>query len=59
MERYLERLIRTALADARAAGLDHPGQTRRAVSEVLRTRPDLTDNDLYEAVDRLRRENSA
>lgn len=59
MERYLERLIRSALADARAAGLDYPCQDRRAVQEILRSRPDLSDSELYAAVDRVRWEISA
>lgn len=53
MDAHLERLIRLALADARAAGLDYPGQTYRAVREVMQTRPDLSDLEAYEAVDRV------
>lgn len=56
METHLERLIRTALAEARAAGLDYPGQTYRAMSEVMRLRPDMTDTDALKAVDRVHRD---
>lgn len=59
MEKYLERIIRVALADARAAGLDYPGQAHKAVREVRQTRPDLTDNEVYDAVDRVSWEVSA
>ena len=54
MERHLERVIRTALADARAAGLDYPGQTNRVIRELLQTRPDLSDIEAYRAVDQVR-----
>ncbi|MFQ6018890.1 MAG: hypothetical protein ACE5KF_11945 [Kiloniellaceae bacterium] len=54
MVTHLERVIRLALADARAAGLDYPGQTYQAVRELLQTRPDLTDSEAQEAVDRVR-----
>lgn len=53
MDTHLERVIRAALAEARAAGLDYPGQTNRALREVLQTRPDLTDSEAYKAVDRV------
>ena len=53
MDAHLERVIRTALAEARAAGLDYPGQTNRALREVMQTRPDLTDIEAYKAVDRV------
>ncbi|MEE8505670.1 MAG: hypothetical protein V3S40_05530 [Kiloniellales bacterium] len=56
METYLERLIRTALVEARAAGLDYPGQTNRALSEVMRMRPDMTDTEALTAVDRVHRD---
>ena len=54
MESHLERVIRLALADARAAGLDYPGQTHRAIREILQARPDLTDSEAFKAVDRVR-----
>ncbi len=54
MERHLERVIRTALADARAAGLDYPGQTNRVIRELLQARPDLSDIEAFRAVDRVR-----
>jgi len=38
----LGRIITQALADARSAGLDHVGQTQRAVTAVLVVRPDMT-----------------
>jgi|GEM_PF-3590736 len=54
MERHLERVIRTALADARSAGLDYPGQTNRAIRELLRARPDLSDIEAFRAIDQVR-----
>jgi hypothetical protein len=54
MERYLERVIRSALADARAAGLDYPGQTNRVVRELQQARPDLTDIEAFRAIDEVR-----
>ncbi len=56
METYLERLIRVALVEARAAGLDYLGQNNRALSEVMRMRPDLTDTEALTAVDRVHRD---
>ena len=56
METYLERRIRAALIEARAAGLDYPGQTNRVLSEVMRMRPDMTDSDALRAVDRVHRD---
>jgi len=54
MERHVERVIRTALADARAAGLDYSGQTNRVIRELLRARPDLSDTEANRAVDQVR-----
>lgn len=54
MERHLERIIRRALGEARAAGLDYPGQTNRAIRDIRRSRPDLTDAEAIEAIDRVR-----
>lgn len=59
MERHLERVIRTALADARAAGLDYPGQTNRVIRELLQARPDLSDIEANRAVDQVRWETPA
>jgi hypothetical protein len=59
MDTHLVRVIRTALAEARAAGLDYPGQTNRALREVMQTRPDLTDFEAYKAVDRVHWETPA
>ncbi len=56
METYLERLIRTALVEARAAGLDYLGQNNRALSEVMRMRPDMTDTEALTAVDLVQRD---
>ena len=54
MDTHLERVIRLAVAEARAAGLDDPGQSYRAVRELRRTRPDLSDSEAVKAVDRVR-----
>ena len=54
MERHLERVIRTSLADARAAGLDYSGQTNRVVRELLLARPDLSDIEAFRAIDQVR-----
>ena len=51
VEGYLERLIRRALNEARAAGLDQPGQSWQAMREVRRVRPDLSETDAQAAVD--------
>jgi len=59
MGTHIERVIRAALADARAAGLDYPGQTNRVVRELLQARPDLTDIEAYRAVDQVRWERPA
>ncbi len=59
METHIERVIRAALADARAAGLDYPGQTNRVIRELLQARPDLTDIEAYRAVDQVRWERPA
>jgi hypothetical protein len=59
MERHLERVIRTALADARAAGLDYPGQTNRVVRELQLARPDLSDIEAFRAIDQVRWETTA
>ncbi len=56
MERHLERIIRRALGEARAAGLDYPGQTNRAIREILRSRPDLTDAEAIKAIDQVRQD---
>ena len=55
MDPDLENVIRQALADARAAGRDHLGQTELAVQMVLQARPDMTASDALTAVDRVRR----
>jgi len=50
----LIRIILHAIADARATGLDHIGQTQKAVAAVLQVRPDLTASDAMTLVDRVR-----
>ena len=59
MERHLERVIRRALGEARDDGLDYPGQTHRAIREILRSRPDLTDTEARAAIDHVRRDLTA
>ncbi len=55
MDPDLERVIRRALADAKAAGKDYQGQTETAVRAVLRARPDMTASDARAAVSLVRR----
>lgn len=47
-------VIRHNIADARAAGLDHIGQTQKAVAAVLKVRPDFTASDAMALVERVR-----
>jgi hypothetical protein len=51
----LERVIRQALPDARAAGGDYLGETEKAVQAVLRTRPDMTAPEALPAINLVRR----
>ena len=53
MDTPLERIIRQALADARAAGRDYLTQTELAVRTVVKARPDLTASDVLSAVKRI------
>lgn len=52
MDTSLERIIRQALKDARAAGKDYLTQTELAVRAVVNARPDLTSSDALTAVRR-------
>ncbi len=55
MDPDLENVIRQSLADARAAGRDHLGQTEHAVRAVLQARPDMTASEAVTAVNLVRR----
>ena len=55
MDDDLQRVIRQALYDARAAGRDHLTQTEEAVRAVLQERPDMTASEALTAVDLVRR----
>ncbi len=55
MDKSLERIIRQALEDARAAGRDHLTQTEEAVRAVRQARPDMTASDALAAVEMVRR----
>jgi hypothetical protein len=55
MDPDLERVIRQALADARAAGRDYLGETETAVQAVLRVRPGMTGSEAMAAVNLARR----
>jgi len=48
------RIASRAVADARAAGLDHSAQTQQAVSAVLAACPDMTAGDAMTLVERVR-----
>jgi hypothetical protein len=52
MDQSLERIIRRALADARAAGRDHITQTEEAVRAGHEARPDLTASEVLAQVRR-------
>ncbi len=55
MDKSVERIIRRALAEARAAGRDHLTQTQLAVEAVRNARPDMTASDALAAVELVRR----
>ena len=55
MDPDLDKLIRQALEDARAAGKDHLTQTEEAVRAVLKVRPDMTAPAALTAVEVVRR----
>ena len=55
MDKSIERIIRRALEDARAAGRDHLTQTQLAVEAVRNARPDMTASDALAAVEMVRR----
>ncbi len=55
MDPDLERIIRQALADAKAAGKDYQGQTETAIRAVLQARTDMTASDALVAVNLVRR----
>ena len=50
----LSKLIAEAVEEARQRGLDYLGQTERAMKVVGTVRPDLTANDAFLLVQRLR-----
>jgi hypothetical protein len=50
MNPKLESLIRKALADAWAQGIDHKTAIERAAKEVLQKHPDMTKFDAAKAV---------
>jgi hypothetical protein len=54
MDPDLENVIRQALADAKAVGRDHIGQTEEAVRAVLQARPDMTASEALTAVNLVR-----
>ena len=56
MDDDLQRIIRQALYDARAAGRDHLTQTELAVRAVLQARPGMTAPDALTAVNYFRRQ---
>jgi hypothetical protein len=53
MDKSLDRIIRRALEDARAAGRDHLTQTGEAVRAGCEARPDLTASEVLAQVRRL------
>ena len=53
MDEFLDRIIRRALADARAAGRDHLTQTEEAVRAGREARPDMTASEILATVRRL------
>ena len=52
----LDNVIRQALGDAHAAGIDHIGQTVVAVQAVQLARPDMTDADVLAAINLVQQE---
>jgi len=56
MDKSIERIIRRALEDARAAGRDHLTQTQLAVEAVRNARPDMTASDALAAVHLVQRQ---
>ncbi len=54
MDPDLERVIRQALADAKAAGKDYQGQTETAVRALLQARSDMTASEALVAVNSVR-----
>lgn len=54
LDEDLARIIRKALAEARAAGLDQTGQTDFAVEKVLALRSDMTSSLAMNAVNLVR-----
>ncbi len=55
MDPDLEKVIRQALGDAKAAGKDHLSQTEEAVRTVRQARPDMTASGALAAVNLARR----
>lgn len=47
----LDRLIRDAVSQARASGLDSTGAARRAAQAVRAARPDLTPDEAWSLVE--------
>ncbi len=56
MDKSIERIIRRALEDARAAGRDHLTQTQLAVKAVHQARPDMTASEILAAVHLVQRQ---
>ncbi len=56
VERYLERVIRRTILDAKLSGKDYPTQNEVAAHTVRRIRPDMTTSEAMAAVDLARRD---
>ncbi len=50
----LQRIILSAISEARASGEDYLGQTESAVRAVLAVEPDLTASEAMQVVKRVR-----
>ncbi len=55
MDSELDNIIRQALADAQAAGLDSNGQTEKAIQSVRLARPGMTTLGALSEVNKVRR----
>ncbi len=56
VDRYLERVIRRTILDAKLSGKDYPTQNEIAAHTVRRIRPDMTASEAMAAVDLARRD---
>ncbi len=56
VDRYLERVIRRTILDAKLSGKDYPTQNKVAAHTVRRIRPDMTASEAMAAVDLARRD---